>query len=274
MNTWQWITILLFGLAAVVLVFVWAFQRWGVYDFPQEAEDPLAFGLDHVIVQNFTSEDGVEIEAWLSKPKENAPVILSFYGNSAKIGGSMARLSPLMERGIGVVVMRYRGASGDSNRSTEESFAKDARALYDQLDEVIGEQIPSSKRVLHGLSLGSSVGARLAAERPFGAVILEASMTRACRYYTRRYLKFPFCPLMWTERYDTIDFIDKIAAPKLFVHGAKDQSLPVEWAVELADAAPDPKQMIVFPEGGHADLAKHGLVQRMSDFIDETVPFE
>lgn len=269
MSGWHWLVILLVS----GLVFsIWAFQRWGIYEFPKTEETPAAYGLSEVVVKELISEDGARIQIWVSSPDEGAPTILSFYGNAAKIGGSMERFKPLMAKGYGIVVMQYRGASGDKNRSSERGFAMDARALYDQMDNLTGSVVPPERRILHGLSLGSAVGARLASERKFGAVILEASMPRACRYYTKRYRGFPFCYLMWSERYDTVDLIARVTAPKLFVHGAKDKSLPFEWAVQLAEVAPDPKRIVVFPDGGHADLAKHGLIDLMSEFIEDVIP--
>ena len=74
---------------------------------------------------------------------------------------------------------------------SELNFAMDARALNDQLDDLFGMTIPADRRVVHGISLGTSVGARLATTRPVGAVVLESTLTSGCKYYEKRYKGFP-----------------------------------------------------------------------------------
>ena len=248
---------------------VWAFQTYGVYGFYQTLQSPEAFGLNEVKVVNFTSEDGVTVQAWLAIPTPSAPIIVSFYGNFAAVGPAMQRLLPLTADGTGLVMLHYRGAGGMPGHPSEEAFARDARALYDQLDLLAGQTIPPNRRVLHGFSLGVGVGSRLAAERPFAAVILEASFPRACAYYQRRYHGFPFCALMWAERYDIIDWIGKIDAPKLFVHGTLDVAVPLLWGRQLFTAASGPKTFVELPKGGHADLAAHGLIEAIEDFLHQ-----
>jgi len=246
---------------------IWAFQTYGVYEFDQTPQSPEAFGLNEVVVVNFISEDGAAVQAWLAVPAPGAPIVFSFYGNFAAIGPAMQRLLPLIADGTGLVMLHYRGAGGLPGNPSEENFARDARALYDQLDVLVGQTIPQNRRALHGFSLGVGVGSRLAAERPFAAVILEASFPRACAYYQRRYHGFPFCDLMWAERYDIIDWIAKIHAPKLFVHGSLDQSVPFIWGQQLYAAASGPKIFSELPGGGHANLALHGLIAVMKDFL-------
>lgn len=259
----------------IVLVFmafslfgaVWAFQTYGIYRFDKTPQNPAAFGLTTTRVVTFLSEDGAPLQAWLVPPGKGRPLILSFYGNFSAIGPSMQRLAPLMADGTGIVMLQYRGAGGATGWPSEEGFARDARALYDQLDHLIGQPIKPYRRVLHGFSLGAGVGSRLAAERSFGAVVLEASFPHACKYYEKRYPGFPFCALMWAERFDIIDIIDKISAPKLFVHGMEDRTVHLSWGQQLSDAAPTPKIFVALPGGGHADLARHGLIEAMQDFL-------
>ena len=92
----------------------------------------------------------------------------------------MQRLAPLMADGTGIVMLHYRGAGGMPGHPSEEAFARDARALYDQLDVLAGQIIPPNRRVLHGFSLGSGVAIRLASERPFAGLVLEAAIPRLC----------------------------------------------------------------------------------------------
>ena len=250
MNGFQ---ILLEGLALTALLLfgaIWAFQAYGVYRFTQSTKFPEEFSLSEVRVVDFTSEDGAPAQAWLATPKPEQRIVFSFHGNYAAIGPSLQRLAPLMADGTGIVMLQYRGAGGLPGHPSEENFARDARALYDQLDALAGQTIPPDRRVLHGFSLGVGVGSRLAAERSFAAVVLEASFPRACAYYQRRYRGFPFCTLMWAERYDIIDWIGKIDAPKLFVHGTLDVAVPLLWGRQLFTAASGPKTFVELPKGG------------------------
>lgn len=266
------ISLAAFSLAvALLLGGIWAFQTYGIYRFDQTAQSPEAFGLTGVKVVAFTSEDGAPVQAWLSMPAPGKLMLFSFYGNFSAIGPSMRRLAPLMADGTGIVMLHYRGGGGMRGYPSEENFARDARALYDQLDVLAGQTIAQSRRALHGFSLGVGVGSRLASERPFAAVVLEASFPRVCVYYQRRYGGLPFCALMWAERYDVIERIGQISAPKLFVHGTADMDVPLAWGQQLFAAAPDPKTFVDLPGGGHANLAAHGLIGVMKDFLDKQV---
>jgi uncharacterized protein len=265
--------ILQIGLGAAVLAAalgaggLWAFQTWGVYRFDQTRHTPAGMGLADTRVASFRSEDGAEIHAWIRPPAPGRPVILAFHGNGGGTGESLRRLMPLAEAGYGLVMMEYRGSGATAGPPGEARFAADARALYDALDGLMGEEIPAARRVLHGFSLGTGVGGRLAAERPFAAVILEASFPSACLYYQKRFRGLPMCLLMWSERYDVIDRIGAVAAPKLFVHGGRDAAVPPDWGRALHDAAPGPKTFVLLEDGGHADLAAHGLIPAMRDFL-------
>ena len=254
---------------ALLLLFggVWVFQTYGVYRFNQAPQSPEAFGLTGVQVVGFTSEDGASAQAWLALPAPGRPVLISFYGNFSAIGPSMRRLMPLTADGTGLVMLHYRGAGGRPGHASEENFARDARALYDQLDVLAGQTIAQDRRVLHGFSLGVGVGSRLASERPFAAVVLEASFPRVCSYYQKRYGGFPFCALMWAERYDVIERIGLISAPKLFVHGTADETTPLAWGRQLFDAAPGAKTFVELIGGGHANLVDYGLIRVMKEFL-------
>ena len=263
------------GIAAVFLALilvlggVWVFQTYGIYRFDQTQLPPEAFGLTGVKVVTFTSEDGVPVQAWLVVPAPGRPVLFSFYGNFSAIGPSMQRLAPLLVDGTGIVMLHYRGGGGLVGKPSEENFARDARALYDQLDVLAGQTIPQNRRVLHGFSLGSGVAVRLASERPFAGLVLEAGIPRLCMYWQQRYHGFPLCRLMWAERYDSIDRIGRLSLPMVFVHGTKDRDVPVVWGRALYDAASAPKRFVEIPAAAHANLAQHGLIPALQEFLQK-----
>lgn len=267
MTSFQIVIAAIFLAAMAVFGGIWVFQTYGVYRFDQTAQSPEAFGLAGVKVVSFQSEDGKPLQAWLTLPAPGQKMLFSFYGNFSAIGPSFQRLSPLTADGTGLVMLQYRGAGGQPGRPSEENFARDARALFDQLDAVTGQIIPPDRRVLHGYSLGTGVAVRLASERPFAGLMLEAAMPRLCLYFERRYHGIPLCRLMWAERYDSIDRIAAVSAPKLFVHGTGDAYVPLIWGRQLYEAALGQKQFMALAGGGHVDLAQHGLIAALQDFL-------
>lgn len=253
----------------LVLASVWAFQNYGIYNFSRNAMSLPPNAHDGVRSVQFRSSDGQMIGARLAMPEPGKPVIMSFYGNGAGVDSSFERLRALRDLGFGIAMMEYRGSGATGGKSSEMNFARDALAFYDQLDELMG--LPANRRVLHGFSLGAGVGSRLAAARPFEAVVFEASPYRTCLYYQDAYGGLPFCWVMWAERYDVVDHVHAISAPKLFVHGALDEALPVTRARQLFEEAPGPKAYVEIPNGHHADLAKLGLADAMDSFISKFV---
>lgn len=265
---------LLAVLAGAITLFagIWAFQRWGVYHFDRVVETPEGVGLPRGRVAAYMSPDGTETTVWLADPVGDMPVILSFHGGYSSIGPSALRMRPLVEMGYGLAVMQYRGSGADMRRPSQASFDADALALYDGLDTLFGRPVSPARRVLHGLSLGTSIATRLAAVREFRAVILEATFPEVCMYFQRRYRGFPFCRLMWAERNDVISSIGLIRAPILVAHGGQDTSIPPDWGRAVFDAATSEKEFLLVPDAGHADLDRFGLVEAADRFIRDHAP--
>lgn len=255
------------ALGSILLVAVVAWiQSTKIYGFDTTASTPAAAGLPTMRAVRFRSEDGHEIAAWIAPPATGKPLLLSFYGNFASVAGSAARLAPLLEQGNGLAMLVYRGSSGEGGVPSEAAFAADARALYDQLDALLGAAVPPQRRVLHGFSLGSSVAAGLAKDRAAAGLVLEATFDRCCRYYAQRF-HLPMCWLMWRERHDVVDKLAGVAVPKLFLHGAKDQAVPEAWARDLFAACVGEKQFVSYPNGEHADLMQHGALDDMAKWM-------
>ncbi|MBF9034660.1 hypothetical protein HKCCE2091_10435 [Rhodobacterales bacterium HKCCE2091] len=268
---------LIYAFAAIVAAalgafgIVWAYQRYAIYTVPETYVTPAEAGFDAVREVRFPTESGGEAHAWVIDPGPGHPVILAFQGNGARTATSMERLMLLVEDGAGVAMLRYRGFEGLPGEPSELGFAEDARALYDALDDVMGQDVPPERRVLYGFSLGAGVGSRLAASRDFAGVILQGASDRTCRYYTRHLRGFPMCRLMWRERYDLVDHVVNAEAPVLVVHGTYDATVRTEEARALYDAAPNGHAFVELP-GGHVDLDRHGLDDVLRDFVETVAP--
>lgn len=256
------------ALAALgLLAALWAFQTYGIYRFPDAVDTPQSAGLPRVRVAGWTAADGTPVSAWVASPTGDMPVILSFHGNFSRIGPSAARLQPLLDRGYGLAMLQYRGAGGAPGRPTEKRLTGDALAMYDRLDDLMGQHIGPERRVIHGFSLGSGLAVALGAARPSRAVIAEAGFASLTDFFANRYFGVPFQYLMWRERFDSHRLAPGLKAPLLVAIGANDRSIPRSSAERLFRAAPEPKRLIVYPEATHADLGQHGFFDDLHAFV-------
>lgn len=258
----------IFGVIAVS-IFLWAFQTWGVYRFP--ATDPGA--KPNIVVKELTAKDGSQIYVWVSQPANGQPVIVSFHGNFTTISPSFERLEPLLDQGIGLVMLSYRGSGETTGHLNEKRMKADAETVYDNLPTLIDGGIEDREVFAHGYSLGSSPGTWLAANRPVDGLIFEAGYGRLYDYWERRYKGIPIFRFMWAERNENIDQIDAVEAPILFLHGAQDPALPVSWAREVYEKAKAPKRFVLYPDGAHANLHDHGMIEDVSKFVAGPLEF-
>ncbi len=264
------LTAILLTLATAVALwfgFLWAFQTFGIYRFDTTPATPAAVGLPQLRVVHFAAADGTQVSAWVAPPRDDQPVLISFFGGFTNVGAAAPRLRPLLDQGFGLAMLVYRGSSGAGGTPSEAAFTQDALALYDQLDTLLQQPIPAARRVLHGCSLGSSIAAGLAAARPAAGLILEATFDRCTRWYAQRLCGLPMDAWMWRERHDVIDKLAAVTTPKLFLHGARDEVIPIAWAKALYEAAVGEKRFVTYPQGGHADLAEHGALTDIAAFL-------
>ncbi len=76
-------------------------------------------------------------------------------------------------------------------------------------------------------------------------------------------------PIRWLmrDRFHSDERIAQVTAPLLIMHGARDRTVPVALGERLFSLAPEPKQFVKFPEGGHDNLDHYGAIETARDFI-------
>jgi pimeloyl-ACP methyl ester carboxylesterase len=199
--------------------------------------------------REFRARDGSSVTALHFPAPDGAPTIVHLHG----VGVTMREVVPVGEalarRGLGVVLVEYRGFGESPGRPTEEGLYEDALAVLAALsaDERSTEEI-----VLLGVSLGSGVAVEMAA-RGFGSrLILVTPFTSASRVLRRL---LPFIPpfLIASGRFDNAAKAGRIGIPTLVIHGDRDWVVPQSMGRALAEAIHGARLVIV-PRGGHTDL--------------------
>jgi fermentation-respiration switch protein FrsA (DUF1100 family) len=128
----------------------------------------------------------------------------------------------------------------------------------------------AGKLVLWGESLGTGVAVPIAAKGPVGAVILEAPFTSAADIGAAVY---PYIPvrLLMKDQFRSDERIEKVTAPVLIMHGARDRIVPIAFGEKLFSLAQEPKKFVRFPEGEHEWLDQHGAMKAAKQFIREHI---
>lgn len=245
-----------FVVIVYVLVAVWFYvmQRVQIYVPAPGHLDPKVSQLYHVNVVNLTTKDGLSIKSWYRPAKPGKPTLLYLPGNYGHLS-HRAYLFKIYPAGqFGLLLVGYRGFSGNPGKPTEQGLYNDGRAAVQFLRS---HGIPLCRIVLFGDSLGSGVAVQLATEFHVGAVILKSPYSSLVAVGEEHY---PFLPvsLFLKDRYESINKIDRIDAPLLIVHGNKDRLIPVEQSEKLYQKARQPKQLIIMKGKKHNTLLVTG----------------
>jgi fermentation-respiration switch protein FrsA (DUF1100 family) len=248
---------------------LWALQRELIYHPDSRERVPPSFypmlaGVDEL---HLTTADGIDLVAWYAPAPAGRPTVVIFHGNGGSLRGERYVLKYFMDARMGALLLAYRGYSGNPGTPTEEGLYADARAALDWLE---ARGIGRESIALYGQSLGSGVATKMAAERDFGALILEAPYTSIVDVAAHR---FPVIPVRWLvqDRFDSLARIAAVEEPLLVMHGDADVVVPQAQARRLYAAANEPKQAF-WPSGvGHNDLFDNGGFTTAQDFIEQQI---
>ena len=242
------------ALLIVVLLVVWAGQRWLIY-FPEGTPPaPSAVGLRTAEPVAFTTEDGLRLEGWFvpARPPVSGYTVIVFNGN----GGNRAHRAPLAlalaSRGIACLLFDYRGYGGNPGLPSERGLTRDARAARAAVAE--RADVDPSRIVYYGESLGAAVATRLAAEHAPAALILRSPFSALADVGAYHY---PWLPVRWLLRdhYPVADIVRQLRVPLLVVAGDDDRIVPVGSSEVVYEAAAEPKRIVIVPGADHNDEA-------------------
>lgn len=263
----KWFLIVAVCLYGGLLALMYVFQRALLYFPDRTRTPPAAAGLPQAQEIRLTTSDGETLIAWTVAPRADKPVVIYFHGNAGALNLRVDRFRSVIADGTGLIALSYRGYGGSTGRPSEAGFIRDAHAAYDDA----AARYPAAQLVLWGESLGTAVAIALAAERPVGAVILDAPFTSAADLGAAAY---PFAPVRWLmkDSFRSDRRIPRVRAPILVLHGERDTIVPIGFAERLFALAGEPKQFVRFARGGHVNLDDHGAMDAVRAFLAKLPP--
>lgn len=251
-----------------VVVFMYVLQRNFLYYPSSYVPTRAEAGVASMEELRFTTEDGLELFAWVQDPADaDKPYVVIFHGNAGTLASRGFKARAFLDAGYGAMLVEYRGYGGNPGSPTEQGLFADARAALGAL----AARRENRGLVLYGESLGTGVAVAMAEEQartgnPIQALVLEAPFTSTVDVAVKHY---PFLPVrkLMKDAFDSQSRIADVQTPLLIVHGARDRTVPQSLGRTLFEAALEPKEALWPPEAGHNDLYDHGMAEDVLAFL-------
>ena len=203
---------------------------------------------------DYQASDQTKLTAWFIPAEDNHKTIVFMHGNAGKVDTFYPKMRIFAEKGYGILMPEYRGFGGIKGKITQENLEKDALAAIDYLTNL---GYKNEDIYLYGMSLGSHMAVHTAVQRQeqgsFAGVILEVPFDSLLNTAKKRFSFLPF-DMIIRDEYDNMQEIQQIKSPILIMGAEKDKIVPVELAQKLYDAAPDPKDIIIYEKAHHGNL--------------------
>jgi fermentation-respiration switch protein FrsA (DUF1100 family) len=249
----------------VIILFVYFYQRSLLYH-PSEnnyLNDKINFNYEEIFIE---TDKNIRLKSWFIKKDLNRfKTILIFHGNAGNLFNRVYKLNELNKLDVNILLISWRGFSGNKGKPTEKNLYHDAEEAVKWLNNL---GVVSKNIILYGESLGTGVATEIGKSNIFGGIILESpftSIANAAKIY------YPYLPvnIILKDRYNSIGKIKNIKTPILIMHGKKDNIIPQKMGLELYERANKPK-FNYFPENDdHMMEYNNTLLNNIKLFINK-----
>ena len=249
----------------LIILFVYFYQRNLLYH-PSEnnyLNDKITFNYEEIFIE---TDKNINLKSWFIKKDLNKfKTILIFHGNAGNLFNRVYKLNELNKLDVNILLISWRGFSGNKGKPTEKNLYHDAEEAVKWLNN---QGAISKNIILYWESLGTGVATELGTSNAFGGIILESpftSIANAAKIY------YPYLPvnIILKDRYNSISKIKNITTPILIMHGRKDNIVPQKMGLELYEKANQPK-FSYFPENDdHMMEYNDNLLNSIKLFINK-----
>lgn len=236
------------------------FQRSLIYEPPSAAPVFAAQGLQGFAEITYDAADGQRQTAWHAPAPLGRPTVVIFHGNGGDLAQRATLGQYLQRKGIGVLLVSYRGYPPNAGKPTEAGINDDTLAILAWLN---ASGVPNDQLIVLGASLGSGPGTWLASKMaangaPARALVLEVPLSTMAEVAQYHYWYIPVKPLL-VDRFDNTSRIAGIKAPLLILAAEDDIVVPNKFAARLFDAAVQPKQYVMVKGTQHNTVLRDSI---------------
>jgi pimeloyl-ACP methyl ester carboxylesterase len=230
------------GCASVVNTFAFHPTDDGADDLPH-------FG-PKIIEKRFQAADGVPLHAYYLPNSTGDKVVILFHGNHGNSTQRLPQAISLHEVGVSVFLLSYRGYPKSGGSVSEQGVYVDGRAALNIVNAELGYH--KENTFLLGRSLGSAVAVDVAQQQPLAGLILVSPISSGNDF--ARYHGMGWAESLLGDPFDSAGKLQRITSPVLIIHGADDDTLPIQMSHSLFGIAPTGSTFVEVPGAGHNDL--------------------
>jgi len=249
----------------IIILFVYFYQRNLLYH-PSEnnyLNDKITFNYEEIFIE---TDKKIKLKSWfIKKDLDKFKTILIFHGNAGNLFNRVYKLNELNKLDVNILLISWRGFSGNKGKPTEKNLYRDADESVKWLNN---QGVISKNIILYGESLGTGVATELGTSNAFGGIILESpftSIANAAKIY------YPYLPvsIILKDRYDSIGKIKNINTPIFIMHGKMDNIVPQQMGLELFEKANNPKYSYFPEDDDHMMNYNKKLLNKIKLFINK-----
>lgn len=249
----------------IIILFVYFYQRNLLYH-PSEnnyLNDKITFNYEEIFIE---TDKKIKLKSWfIKKDLDKFKTILIFHGNAGNLFNRVYKLNELNKLDVNILLISWRGFSGNKGKPTEKNLYRDADESVKWLNN---QGVISKNIILYGESLGTGVAKELGTSNAFGGIILESpftSIANAAKIY------YPYLPvsIILKDRYDSIGKIKNINTPIFIMHGKMDNIVPQQMGLELFEKANNPKYSYFPEDDDHMMNYNKQLLNEIKLFINK-----
>lgn len=208
--------------------------------------------------------DGALRALHYATPRPGARTAVLFHGNGETMFDGMWAAEELTRRGLGVVLVEYRGYGLAYGPPPSEAM------LYEDGENALAwlakQGVGNDRIAIWGTSLGTSVAAEMARRGHGRRLVLLAPFTSAVAM-GQHFAPFLPARLVMAHRLDTLSKAKEISVPTLIVHGTDDEVVPFAMGERLSRELPH-AELLRIPLGHHNDLlSKAGVLDAIATHL-------
>ena len=247
----------------IIVAYMYLNQRKLLY-LPSEnnyLDDQIDFNFKEVFID---VEKNLKLKAWLIENDfKNKKTLVFFHGNAGNLSNRTYKLNQLSKLDLNIIILAWRGFSGNEGEPSEQNLYNDAKKTIDWLNS---RGVKNKNIILYGESLGTGIAVELGQTNQFGGIILESpftSMTNAAKNI------YPWLPVKYLlkDKYDSEKKIKNLQIPILIMHGKKDNIVPFKMGKKLYDLANNPKFFYFTENDDHMMTFDEQLVGTIKNFL-------